>query len=224
MSLFLKSAPLRTPMLHVSVHAACPHMLSAQVFPAYSCPCCFSTYGHGHGAWLGYAAWIWTSGMNMDMHHGHGHAAFTGTCSMDMTMQNVAWTWTGTISMYLSMLHVSIHAACPNSCRMSMLHGRSPSCMSVSVPCCMDQNNAVWIFVVNLQIESENQLSFQSVKKIFTGEFLNSSNCWHFSAWKNLPICCSDANLLLHCGPTNVKKLRNFADWRLRKLKFQNAD
>jgi hypothetical protein len=94
---------------------------------------------------LGHAAWTWTCSIDMGMQPGHGRTACTGhiawawtrsmylACSMDMDMRHGQQVHTACPSScpccmpqytLMSMLHVSLHAACPCSgCMiMSMLH------------------------------------------------------------------------------------------------------
>ncbi len=111
-------------------------------------------------AGYGPVAWTWTYSFDMDMwnmdmdfQYGRGqialrsmeldhdiqdgHAALIWTCSIDMDMQHgrkyehAACTWP--YRMFMSMLHVQSHAACP-----------SPCCISESKLYCVPMSILVW--------------------------------------------------------------------------------
>jgi hypothetical protein len=82
---------------------------------------------------VGNVAWTRTGSMDTGMQHGHGQAAWTPTASMDTDRQHghgqAAWRITCYLSMFMSMLHVRVHATCTS--RPYMLRVR----VHASCPC-----------------------------------------------------------------------------------------
>ncbi len=118
--------------VRVRVHSACPYpccmpvsMLHAYVHAACQHPCCMSmsmvnglehTVQHGH-----------------DMQRRHGHAAWTWTCSMDMSM-----CWTCCMSMPTR--HVQVHATSPH-----------PYLMELTIH--IGQGHAAWTWACSIAMD-----------------------------------------------------------------------
>jgi hypothetical protein len=168
-----RSFCMSTSMLQVPVYAACLclYCMPMSLLYIYPCPCCMSMsalHGLGQAAWTStcsrtsmymllvticvYAAWTWPCSMDK-----HVHAAFPSSRPC----------YTSTVCPYcifMSMLHVPVHAGCLCLCSMDMdmQHGHAHAAWTWARSMDMDtqhgRGHAAWPWACSMDMDTQHVL------------------------------------------------------------------